>query len=128
RLEEFRLACLEDRLELDLASGRHAALIGELEALARDHPLRERFRAQLMLALYRSGRQAEALEAYQMGRRLLADELGLEPGEVLKSLQKAILAHDPALALPSLPPDDLKAELAPPAPVDMGEPREVRKT
>src|SRR5439155_1911365 len=100
RLEELRLACLEDRIDADLAAGRHAALVGELESLVADNPLRERFRAQQMLALYRSGRQAEALDVYQAGRRLLADELGLEPGEALRSLQKAILAHDGSLDLP----------------------------
>jgi DNA-binding SARP family transcriptional activator len=95
RLDELRVACLEERIEADLAAGRRAARVGELEALVTEHPLRERLRAQLMLALYRSGRQAEALDAYQAGRRLLAEELGLEPGETLKSLQKAILRHDP---------------------------------
>jgi DNA-binding SARP family transcriptional activator len=99
RLEELRLACLEERIELDLAAGRHSALVGELEALVAEHPLRERLRAQLMLALYRSGRQAEALEAFQGGRRLLTDELGLEPGQMLKDRQRAILAQDPALDL-----------------------------
>ena len=128
RLEELRLTCLEDRLELDLAAGRHAALAGELEALVRDHPLREGFRAQLMLALYRSGRQAEALEVYQAGRRLLADELGLEPGEALKSLQKAILAHDPGLDLPSSPVDEQAPDPVSSAPADVGDRREARKT
>jgi predicted ATPase/class 3 adenylate cyclase len=99
RLEELRTACLERRIEDDLEHGRHAAIVGELEQLVHEHPLRERLRGQLMLALYRSGRQAEALEAYQEGRRLLAGELGLEPGEALKELQHAILAHDPALGL-----------------------------
>src|SRR5207237_159976 len=80
-------------------AGRHAALVGELEALVAEHPLRERFRGQLMLALYRSGRQAEALDAYQVGRRLLSDELGLEPGESLKSRQRAMRAHDASLNL-----------------------------
>jgi DNA-binding SARP family transcriptional activator len=97
RLEESRLAATEERIEADLALGRHADLIGELAGLVTEHPLRERLRAQLMLALYRSGRQAEALDRYQEGRRVLTDELGLEPGETLKSLQKAILAHDAAL-------------------------------
>ncbi len=97
RLEELRLACLEERIEQDLAAGRHAALVSELEGLVRDHPLRERLRGQLMLALYRSGRQAEALDVYQKGRRGLAEELGLEPGEELRKLERAILQHDPAL-------------------------------
>jgi DNA-binding SARP family transcriptional activator/tetratricopeptide (TPR) repeat protein len=99
RLEELRLSCLEARFEDDLARGRHAALVGELEALVREHPLRERLRAHLMLALYRAGRQAQALEVYQQGRTFLSEELGLEPGEALKDLQRAILAHDPTLDL-----------------------------
>src|SRR5262245_42264875 len=97
RLEEMRLAVLEERVEADLALARHADLVGELEALVAEHPLRERLRGQLMLALYRSGRQANALETYQDARRLLTDELGLEPSEELKDLQRAILAHDPTL-------------------------------
>lgn len=97
RLEELRLTCLEARIEHDLAAGRHAELVGELEALVREHPHRERLRAQLMLGLYRSGRQAEALEAYQGGRRVLVEELGLEPGRPLRELEKAILRQDPAL-------------------------------
>ena len=87
RLEELRLAALEERIEADLALGRHAELVSELEALVREHPLRERLRAQLMLALYRSGRQAEALAAYQQARRMLAEELGLEPGRALQELE-----------------------------------------
>jgi DNA-binding SARP family transcriptional activator len=83
RLEELHLAALEARVEADLLLGRHSELVPELERLVAEHPLRERLRGQLMLALYRSGRQAEALEAYRQGRRLLADELGLEPGEEL---------------------------------------------
>jgi YVTN family beta-propeller protein len=97
RLEELQLGAIEERIEADLALGRHAGLIAELQALVRAHPLRERLRRQLMLALYRSGRQAEALEVYQHGRHLLAEDLGLEPGEELKSLELAILKQDPAL-------------------------------
>ena len=97
RLEDLRLACIEDRIEIDLAHGRDAALVGELETLVREHPLRERLRAQHMLALYRSGRQAEALEAYQDARRALVEELGIEPGRSLRELQQAILQQDPAL-------------------------------
>ncbi|MDQ3379804.1 MAG: AAA family ATPase [Actinomycetota bacterium] len=97
RLDDLRLACLEDRIETDLANGRHAALTGELETLVREHPLRERLRAQHMLALYRSGRQAEALDAYQDAREALVEELGIEPGRVLRELQQAILQQDPAL-------------------------------
>jgi YVTN family beta-propeller protein len=100
RLEELRLSAVEERLDADLALGRHAELVAELHALVREHPLRERLRAQLMLALYRSGRQAEALDVYQQGRRLLAQELGLEPGEGLKRLEHAILEQDPALGAP----------------------------
>jgi DNA-binding SARP family transcriptional activator/tetratricopeptide (TPR) repeat protein len=108
RLEELRIACLEQRVDADLADARHAALVSELEGLVREHPLRERLRAQLMIALYRSGRQAEALETYRAGRRLLADELGLEPGDELKRLQRAILDQDPALAAPEGSSDRLR--------------------
>src|SRR6266550_2024091 len=101
RLEELRLNAVEGRVDADLALGRHVELVAELHALVREHPLRERLRAQLMLALYRSGRQAEALDVYQQGRRLLAEELGLEPGEGLKRLEHAILEHDPALGAPA---------------------------
>lgn len=99
RLGELRLAALEERVELDLALGRHAQLVGELEALIREHPLRERLRGQLMVALYRSGRQAEALEAYQDVRRALVEELGIEPGPPLQRLERAVLVHDAALDL-----------------------------
>lgn len=91
RLEELRLTCLEDRLDADLALGRHAEVVGELEGHVAGHPLRERPRAQLMLALYRCGRQAEALEAYQDARRRLVDELGIEPGRTLRELHQAVL-------------------------------------
>ncbi len=117
RLEELRLATLEERIDADLACGRHADLVGELEALAAAHPLRERLRAQLMLAFYRSGRQAEALHVYRAARRELADELGLEPGEELRRLERAILAQDPelgAIAPRAAPPDaELRAAPAP---------------
>jgi DNA-binding SARP family transcriptional activator len=98
RLEELRLGALEQRFEADLALGRHAELVGELEALVREHPLRERLRAQLMRALYSSGRQAEALTVYRDTRNLLVDELGIEPSPALQELEKAILRHDRALA------------------------------
>jgi len=101
RLEELRLAVLEDRIEADLALGRHGPLVAELEHLIVENPFRERLRAQLMLALYRSGRQAEALAVYQRTRRTLVDELGIEPGESLRQLEQAILAHDPALEAPA---------------------------
>jgi YVTN family beta-propeller protein len=101
RLEESRLAALEERIDADLALGEHAGLVGELEALVREHPLRERLRGQLMLALYRSGRQADALEAYRDARRELLDGLGLEPGRPLQEFERAILAHDPGLDPPA---------------------------
>jgi DNA-binding SARP family transcriptional activator/streptogramin lyase len=99
-LEEQRLAALEHRIDADLELGRHGQLVPELERLVYEHPLRERLRGQLMLALYRSGRQAEALDVYRSGRRLLDDELGLEPGAELRRLERAILEQDPALATP----------------------------
>lgn len=97
RLEELRLVCLEERIQRDLAGGLAGELVGEVEALVREHPLRERLRAQLMLALYRSGRQAEALEAYQAARHALVEELGIEPGRSLRDLEKAILEQDASL-------------------------------
>src|SRR4051794_7848003 len=110
RLAEARLACLERRIEHDLDAGGHADLVGELEALVVDHPLREQMRAQLMLALYRSGRQAEALAAYQSARRVLVDELGIEPGRSLRAVEKAILAQDPSLDLASAGEETRKTE------------------
>jgi len=107
RLEELHVAAVEDRIEADLALGRHVELAPELEGLASRHRLRERLHWQLMLALYRSGRQAEALEAYRAARRTLLAELGIEPGRALHELERAILAQDPALdALPprGMPP------------------------
>ena len=98
RLEELRLACLEERNEANLALGSAGALTAELGRMVTDHPLRERLRGQLMLALYRSGRQADALEAYSEFRSTLMEELGLEPSSALRELQAAILQHDPALA------------------------------
>lgn len=100
RLEEERLNALEERIDADLALGQHAALIGELEALRTRNPLRERLSGQLMLALYRSGRQAEALDVYQESRSRLREELGLEPGRALQELQQGILRQDAALAAP----------------------------
>jgi DNA-binding SARP family transcriptional activator/tetratricopeptide (TPR) repeat protein len=98
RLEELRLGALEDRIELEIAAGRHAGLVAELIALVAAEPLRERLRGQLMLALYRSGRQAEALEAFREGRQVLVEQLGIEPGAELRRLEAAILAADPLLA------------------------------
>jgi peptide/nickel transport system substrate-binding protein len=97
RLEELRLAAAEARIDADLALGRHDALTAELEQLAAEHPLRERLHGQLMLALYRCGRQADALAAYRRARDLLAGELGIDPGEPLRRLHASILAHDQAL-------------------------------
>ena len=99
RLEEVHLLALEMRIDADLAVGRHAALVPELDALASQHPLRERLHSQLMLALYRSGRQADALAAYQTVRRVLVDELGIEPSAALQDLERAILRQDPSLEL-----------------------------
>jgi DNA-binding SARP family transcriptional activator len=97
RLEELHVAALEDRIEAELALGRHDELVPELESLVTRHPLRERLRGQLMLTLYRAGRQAEALESYRAARRTLLAELGIEPGRALRELEQAILAQVPAL-------------------------------
>jgi DNA-binding SARP family transcriptional activator/predicted negative regulator of RcsB-dependent stress response len=102
RLEEGRLVALEERVEIDLRLGRHAYLVGELETLVACYPNRERLRHQLMLALYRSGRQVEALTVYRDTRQMLAEELGLEPSPALQQLERAILRADPALE-PVLP-------------------------
>jgi predicted ATPase/DNA-binding SARP family transcriptional activator len=104
RLEESRLRTLERRLEADLATGRHGDIVAELEGLVADHPLRERFWAQLMLALYRSSRPAEAVRAYQSAREVLVEQLGLDPGDELRRLNTAILRRDPALDPPGPPP------------------------
>jgi YVTN family beta-propeller protein len=112
RLEELRLAALEDRIDADLALGRHSELVAELELLVARNPYRERLRRQLMLALYRSGRQTEALAAYREARRALSDELGLEPSSELKELERRILAHDEALAAPEAPTEAVTHEPA----------------
>jgi DNA-binding SARP family transcriptional activator len=96
RLEELRVAALEDRIDADLALGENASLVPELEGLIAAHPLRERLRRQLMLAMYRSGRQADALQAYREARSVL-DDLGIEPARALRELEAAILRHDPSL-------------------------------
>jgi DNA-binding SARP family transcriptional activator len=101
RLDEIRLTATELLIDADLELGRHDELVGELEALVAKHPLRERLRGSLMTALYRSGRQAEALDAYQNARRALVDELGIEPSPGLQELERAILRQDPALEVAS---------------------------
>ena len=101
RLEALQLAAVEDRIAAELAIGRHAELIPELEALVAAHPYRERLRREHMLALYRSGRQAEVLDAYRRARETLVEELGIEPGAELQELERAILRQDPELALPA---------------------------
>ena len=103
RLEDLRAAACEDRVEADLVLGRGAELVAELERLVAAEPLRERLRGQLMLALYRAGRQGEALDAYRDAVRTLDAELGLQPGPELEGVQQAILTHDPALLRPGPP-------------------------
>jgi DNA-binding SARP family transcriptional activator len=103
-LEELRLTTLELRVEADLEAGRHGDLVGELEGLVDEHPVRERLRAHYMLALYRSGRQAEALEAYQAGRRILVEQLGIEPSRELQQLHGAILRQEAGLQAPDAAP------------------------
>jgi DNA-binding SARP family transcriptional activator/DNA-binding beta-propeller fold protein YncE len=100
RLEELRLTALEARIEADLLLGRQDSLVAELETLVAAHPFREGLRAQLMLALYRRGRQAEALEMYRRARRTFSEELGIEPGPRLQELERAILRHDSSLEAP----------------------------
>jgi len=116
RLEEQHLAALELRVEADLVVGRHAELVGELQQLTTQHPWRERLHAQLMLALYRSGRQADALEAYRHAREVLVEQLGIEPGAELHDLHEAILAHAPAIEAAAAPPSlpGVRALPAPP--------------
>jgi DNA-binding SARP family transcriptional activator len=104
RLEELRVAALAERIDCELELGQHERVVAELEPLVTEHPLRERFRVQLMLALYRSGRQADALAAYQEARRRLVEELGIEPGRDLRALEQAILRQDESLAAPAAPP------------------------
>jgi DNA-binding SARP family transcriptional activator len=103
-LEELRLATLEERIDADLALGAHAELVGELEGLVDEYPMRERLRGQYMLALYRAGRQAEALEAYAEGRRILVDQLGIEPSRDLQQLHGAILRQEAGLQAPDATP------------------------
>jgi DNA-binding SARP family transcriptional activator len=117
RLAELRVAALEDRLDADLAGGRHRELVGELEALVAAHPFRERLRGQLMLALYRAGRQADALHAFQDARQALVKELGIDPGPALQRLQRQILDQDPSL--------DPQPRAPAPERVELGEERKL---
>ena len=122
RLAEERLAALADRVEAELQLGRHDSVVGELEALAAANPRHERLTGQLMLALYRAGRQADALEVYRRTRELLVEELGIEPGPTLHALERAILVQDPSL---EAPPRAAVAAASAEAPAPE---REVRKT
>jgi predicted ATPase/DNA-binding SARP family transcriptional activator len=124
RLEELRVAALEERIDADLALGRHGQVVAELERLVGDQPMRERFRAQLMLALYRSGRQADALAVYQRARRTFVDELGIEPSESLRRLERAILAHDPSLDVAQAGPASPRRAPIPATPL-LGREREL---
>jgi YVTN family beta-propeller protein len=135
RLEELRLGATEDRIDADLALGRHADVTGELEALVAVHPLRERLHGQLMLALYRGGRQAEALAAYRAARQMMVRELGLEPGPALQRLERAILRQDRALDPPAttagpardpVPPSPAPPSLAPAGGAPRPRPRRPR--
>jgi class 3 adenylate cyclase/tetratricopeptide (TPR) repeat protein len=131
RLEEQRLSALEDRIEADLGYGLHGEIVAELPGLVAEHPLRERLRAQLMRALYRSGRASDALAQYREVRRLLVDELGMEPGQELRELEHGMLRQDAELNAPaSKPAVTSAAPLAsgPEPPVVNGAGREVRKT
>lgn len=112
RLEDQRISCLENRIEADLGLGSHAEAIGELTALVLHHPLRERLRGLLMLALYRTGREPEALAIFTAYRALLRDELGQEPTAHLRDLHTAILRHEPGLDVDSLRPPLVTAESA----------------
>jgi DNA-binding SARP family transcriptional activator len=126
RLEERRMAALDDRIEAELRLGRHTVVVGELAELVRAHPLREPLRGHLALALYRSGRQSDALRALDDARRVLRDELGIEPGRALRELEHRILEHDPTLDLggdggarsPSAAPSASSARATPPVVTD----------
>ncbi len=125
RLEELRLEAIEERVAAELAGGRDADLVGELPALVGEHPLRERLRAHLMVALYRTGRQAEALDTMNAGRDLMVSELGIEPGPELRKLERMILAQDPEL-LVEPPGAVLASRLPAPANETIGRTGEVR--
>lgn len=130
RLDELHLAAVEELIDARIALGRHIEAVGELERLIALHPLRERLRASLLLALYRSGRQGEALDAYQEARATLVDQLGIEPTRSLRDLHQAILNQSPELDLPVADPQPHKEQAweVPPIPVDGGVMRDVRKT
>jgi ABC-type transport system substrate-binding protein/DNA-binding SARP family transcriptional activator/DNA-binding beta-propeller fold protein YncE len=136
QLETLRLQVIEDRIDAELATGQHAVVCPELERLVAEHPLRERLRGQLMVALYRCGRQAEALESYRAGRSLLVEELAVEPGPQLRKLQLAVLEQDAALDLPPAvspgitAPADAPQDEAPlqPEPAPAPYPRPRRRT
>jgi DNA-binding SARP family transcriptional activator len=117
RLEELRLAALEERVDADLALGRHTTLVPELEGLVAEQPLRERLRGQLMLALYRSGRQVDALEAYRAARQTLIESFGLEPSAPLQALERSMLRQDPALELGAAAPRAPRAGVVVAAPL-----------
>jgi predicted ATPase/DNA-binding SARP family transcriptional activator len=119
RVEELRHTAVEDRIDLELELGRHAEVVAELDGLVVATPLRERRWAQLMVALYRTGRQSDALRAYQQARRTLGDELGVEPGPELRRLEAAVLVHDASLASPT--PGSVEAATSPVPPVGTGE-------
>jgi DNA-binding SARP family transcriptional activator len=132
RLADLRVAGLEQLIEAKLALGRHAEVVEELETLISEHPYREGLRAQLMLALYRCDRQAEALQAYQNARTKLVEELGIEPGERMRELERQILAQDPSLAVPVPETIDLGAEPGAERPAELeisliGPPRVLRE-
>jgi predicted ATPase/DNA-binding SARP family transcriptional activator len=117
RLDELRLTALELHFDAELACGRHDAVVAELEALTAEEPYRERFLQQRMLALYRCGRQADALEVYRNAREVLAEELGLDPSPALQELERAILQQDPALAAPEAPTRTTRPLPVPPTPL-----------
>jgi WD40 repeat protein/DNA-binding SARP family transcriptional activator len=124
RLEELHLRALELAIDAELAAGRHDDAIGRLEALIAEHPAHERFHAQRMLALYRAGRQSEAVEGYRTAHRTLSEQIGVEPGPELRRLQEQILAHDPALD--ARPPPELPPQLEGGSPLLAGRDRELR--
>jgi predicted ATPase/DNA-binding SARP family transcriptional activator len=126
RLEELRIEAIEERLAADLAGGKSEELVGELQALVTQHPLRERLRAHLMVALYRTGRQAEALEVMRTGRELMVEELGIEPGPELRKLERMILAQDPELSV-KRPVAVLAARLPAPANETIGRAGELNE-